>query len=352
MSPDTLFLAGKTALVTGSGKENGIGAAIARALARQGASVAIHYVSEGSKGPAEKVATDIRKEFGTKTTVVQGWVENYDTAKNMVEQILKAFSVDHIDILEAQLQYEFAVNVFGVIYMTQAVIGLGRMPKDGRIINIGTIASKILVPPPVYGATEAAADALTTLWAGELDKSSIITVNTLAPGPVPTDISKGILDNPDGSPTALQLTMYDQTRAANRLGSPEDLADATLLLVSEKSRWITAQFISELPESAARTFIYTGNCLDVSPILPLTDAGVGKSATAHLIHCASEAFKDQGFKFYYADERNADGSPAYSKVNGPAHGKFYAELAEGTEQGPWQQTFVKGVGYTLVSAKI
>ncbi|KAK6067514.1 fungal specific transcription factor domain-containing protein [Seiridium cupressi] len=61
---------------------------------------------------------------------------------------------------------------------------------------------------------------------------------------------------------------------------------------------------AELPESAARTFNYTGNCLNVSPILPLTDAGVGKSATAHLIHCASEALKDRGFKFYYADERN------------------------------------------------
>ncbi|KAK9772816.1 putative Fungal-specific transcription factor domain-containing protein [Seiridium cardinale] len=103
----------------------------------------------------------------------------------------------------------------------------------------------------------------------------------------------------------------------------------------------------ELPESAARTFIYTGNCLNVSPILPLTDAGVGKSATAHLIHSASEAFKDRGFKFYYADERNADGSPAYSKVDGPAHGKFYTELAEGAEQGPWQQTFVKDLSLTL-----
>ena len=51
------------------------------------------------KARAEKVAIDINKEFGTKTTVVQGGVENYDTAKNMVEQILKAFSVDHIDIL-------------------------------------------------------------------------------------------------------------------------------------------------------------------------------------------------------------------------------------------------------------
>lgn len=49
---------------------------------------------------------------------------------------------------------------------------------------------------------------------------------------------------PDGSATALQISMYEQTRAANRLGTVEDLADSALLLVSEKSRWVTAQFIS------------------------------------------------------------------------------------------------------------
>lgn len=212
MPADTLSLAGKTALVTGSGRETGIGAAIARALARNGASVAIHYVSEGSKARAEKVAMDISQEFGTKTTVVQGGVENPDAAKSMVEQILRAFGVDHIDILGMswaagvfflffpgrwtrderlmylalvnnagaarntpllevkgeQLEYEFAVNVFGVIYMTQAVVGVGRMPQGGRIINIGSIASKVLVPPPVYGATKAAMDALTAFWAGEV----------------------------------------------------------------------------------------------------------------------------------------------------------------------------------------
>jgi NAD(P)-dependent dehydrogenase (short-subunit alcohol dehydrogenase family) len=78
----------------------------------------------------------------------------------------------------------------------------------------------------------------------QLGKSRGITVNTLAPGPVPTDMSKEYLVAPDGSPTPFQLSMYEQTRAANRVGSVEDLADATLLLVSEKSRWITAQFIS------------------------------------------------------------------------------------------------------------
>lgn len=99
MAPDTLSLAGKTALITGSGRETGIGAAIARALARNGASVAIHFVSEASKARAEKVAADITRDFGTKATVIQGSVENADTAGSMVEQILKAFHVDHIDIL-------------------------------------------------------------------------------------------------------------------------------------------------------------------------------------------------------------------------------------------------------------
>ena len=52
------------------------------------------------------------------------------------------------------------------------------------------------------------------------------------------------------------------------------------------------------------------------------------------------------FRFYYADERKADGSAAYFDIDGEAHGVYYVELAEGKSQGPWQQTFVKGgVGY-------
>lgn len=69
-------------------------------------------------------------------------------------------------------------------------------------------------------------------------------MNTLAPGPVPTDIAKEFLESADGSPTDAAISMYKQTRAANRAGTVQDLADATLLLVSEKSRWISAQYIS------------------------------------------------------------------------------------------------------------
>ena len=52
-----------------------------------------------------------------------------------------------------------------------------------------------------------------------------------------------------------------------------------------------------------------------------------------------------GYRFYYGDERKADGGPASMDIDGEAHAKLYLELAEGKEQGPWQQTFVKGVGY-------
>ena len=73
-----------------------------------------------------------------------------------------------MEVTAEQLEYEFAVNVFGVIYMTQAVVGVGQMPKGGRIINIGSIASKLLVPSLLYCAVKAAQDALTTLLAGEV----------------------------------------------------------------------------------------------------------------------------------------------------------------------------------------
>lgn len=51
------------------------------------------------------------------------------------------------------------------------------------------------------------------------------------------------------------------------------------------------------------------------------------------------------YRFYYADERNADGSVVGSKIDGPAHGDFYWELAQRPEQGEWLATFVKGKGY-------
>jgi NAD(P)-dependent dehydrogenase (short-subunit alcohol dehydrogenase family) len=97
MTADNLSLAGKVAIVTGSGRENGIGAAIAFALARNGAAVTINYVSESSGPRAQVVAEKIRAEGG-KATVIRAAVDQ-DGAKALVDGTLKAFGTDHIDIL-------------------------------------------------------------------------------------------------------------------------------------------------------------------------------------------------------------------------------------------------------------
>lgn len=98
MSADTLSLEGKVAIVSGSGRENGIGAGIAVALARNGAAVTINYVSESTAHRAADVAKSIRK-IGGKAIYVQADVTKPEGAKKLVEETLKAFSVDHIDIL-------------------------------------------------------------------------------------------------------------------------------------------------------------------------------------------------------------------------------------------------------------
>ncbi|KAK9334357.1 hypothetical protein V1521DRAFT_353772, partial [Lipomyces starkeyi] len=131
-----------------------------------------------------------------------------------------------------QLQHEFGLNVFGTIYLTQAVVDTGKMPNGGRIINVSSIAAKLgLEGVTVYSAAKAAQDSLTASLAGEeftAWKSRGITVNTVAPGPVPTDASKPFLEKPDGSPSEMQVGMISMTRAAARLGTTADIADAVL----------------------------------------------------------------------------------------------------------------------------
>ncbi|KAI1648710.1 putative short-chain dehydrogenase [Daldinia loculata] len=250
---DSFSLAGKIAIVTGSGRENGIGAATARALARNGASVAIHYVSESSAQGAYEIAQSIRDEYGVDVACVQGDISTPKGSRAIVAGALGKLGVNHIDILVNNAGYgvtrllretdfdlcqrTFATNVYGQLFMTQAVVDQGRMPPGGRIINIGSIASKTH-PAQVglYAASKAAQDSLTTSWAGELGRTHGITVNTVAPGPVVTDMAKD-------SPEVIDPMVLLQ-RGAERRGMPGDIADVVLLLASEGSRWVTGQFIA------------------------------------------------------------------------------------------------------------
>ena len=154
--------------------------------------------------------------------------------------------------------------------------------------------------------------------------------------------------NPPDDPLALQLADFRKGLNVNTL-SPFVAAQQA------------AGGFAQLPASASKTFIYTGNILNTTIIPPLLDMGVGKTATAHIIQSAAAAYKDRGYKqvlphnlvskgltvcrFYYADQRQADGKPVYNAIDGDAHAELFLELAEGKQQGPWQQTFVSGTGY-------
>lgn len=102
MSPDTLSLDRKVAIVTGSGRETGIGAGIASALARNGAWVVINHVSDATAPRAAGVAQGII-DNGGKAVVVQADVSTPEGAKGLVQQTLERFGVEHIDILGTPL---------------------------------------------------------------------------------------------------------------------------------------------------------------------------------------------------------------------------------------------------------
>ncbi|KUI70303.1 hypothetical protein VM1G_06440 [Cytospora mali] len=251
---DTLSLEGKVAIITGSGRETGIGAATAAALARNGAAVTINYVSEQSASRAANVVKSIQ-DAGGKAIAVRADVTYPEGAEKLVQETLKGFNTDKIDILinnagaahggplvmkvtPEDIDATFATSVRAPILLMQATVP--HMPQYSRIINISSVVSKIgLDGLALYAGGKAAMDTITYAMASELGKAGKnITVNTVAPGFTVTDILPAdVMDAFDKQLTPL-------TRVEERPGRPEDIADAILLLVSEKSRWITGQYIS------------------------------------------------------------------------------------------------------------
>ncbi|KAH6867393.1 hypothetical protein B0T10DRAFT_419865 [Thelonectria olida] len=253
---NSLSLANKVAIVTGSGRENGIGAGIALTLARAGARVTVNYVSESSASRAAEVVAKIESAVGKgRVHLVRADVSTPEGSKAIVDQTLKAFGVDTIDIIvnnaslavggtildskPEDIMRTFEVSVVGPVLLLQTAYP--HLPQGGRIINIGSVASKIgFVQMPIYAAAKAAMDQLTFTLSREIGRGGKhITVNTIAPGPVLTDSLPPV---PQVEP--IKDYLLSLTRLEERVGTVEDIADAVLLLTSEKSRWITGQFIS------------------------------------------------------------------------------------------------------------
>ena len=200
--PSSQRLAGRTAIVTGGSR--GIGAAVARRLAADGARVAVVYRSNSNE--ANAVVESIRKT-GAEAIAVQADVTDAASVNTMVTTVREAFGaidilVNNAGILEGQpvgeidqtsFDAQFRTNAFSVILVTQAV--LPHVPaRGGHIVNV---SSSLVYRPraglAVYAASKAAVDGLTHAFAIELGPRNI-TVNAVAPALTRTDMTAPIPD--------------------------------------------------------------------------------------------------------------------------------------------------------------
>ncbi|HEY6298828.1 MAG TPA: glucose 1-dehydrogenase [Candidatus Binatus sp.] len=241
-------LAGKVAIVTGASK--GIGAATAKALAAEGAAVAVNY-SVGKEG-AERVASQITSEGG-KAIAIQADVSKAADVKRMFEETKKAlgsvdvlvnnagvFQFDRVEaITEKEFHREFDINVLGTILATQEP--LKYFPKTGgSIINISSIASANPVPnSALYSGTKGAIDSISMALAKELGPRNI-RVNIVAPGLVDTEGNRdsGFVGSAAGDAGAAA------TPLAARFGKPEEIVPVIVFLASDDSAWLTGERIS------------------------------------------------------------------------------------------------------------
>ncbi|KIX02637.1 uncharacterized protein Z518_08579 [Rhinocladiella mackenziei CBS 650.93] len=241
------FLKGKTAIVTGAGKPNGIGAASAMALAEQGANVLIHYNSSAAK--AEEVVAQI-KSLGVRAAAVSADASSAEFGRVLVDAALTSFATDTIDIIinnagSAALNAEgiksvkfedwdniLHVNVRGPFMLIQAA--LPYMRAGGRIINIGSVIARLgSLMLPVYGASKGALNAMTIAMSEELGPQGI-TINVVAPGPIATDLSL------EGSPIATRLRNNQHIK---REGTIWEVAETVLFMASPGASYITGQLI-------------------------------------------------------------------------------------------------------------
>jgi 3-oxoacyl-[acyl-carrier protein] reductase len=235
----------QVALVTGGSR--GIGRAIVKAFAAEGAKVA--FVFRGSKEAADALAQEIQQTGGT-ALALQCDVANYDEAQKCAQRVEKEWGtldilVNNAGVIRDDLfvrmepdawQAVLGTNLGGVFNFCKAVGYTMMKQRRGRIISISSVAADHVNPGQTnYAASKGAINAFTRALAVELAGRGV-TVNAIAPGFIETDMSQAVR-NKAGDLIKKMIPM-------KRLGQPEDIAKAAVFLASPDAAYLTGQVIT------------------------------------------------------------------------------------------------------------
>jgi 3-oxoacyl-[acyl-carrier protein] reductase len=234
----------RVAIVTGAGR--GIGRAIALALVREGAGVALVDISaEGT----EKVRAEIAAAGGRAAAFACN-ISRSDEVQAMVDGVLRVFG--RIDILvnnagiirrgtietmsEEDWDQVMAVNLKGAFNCCRAVVGPLKRQGSGKIVNVTSIAGKVgdITSAPGYGSSKAGIDALTKTLASYLAPYGV-NVNSVAPHAIETEMSAQWSEEKRRAVVA--------SIPLHRMGKPEDVAEAVLFLASDSASFITGEIL-------------------------------------------------------------------------------------------------------------
>jgi NAD(P)-dependent dehydrogenase (short-subunit alcohol dehydrogenase family) len=242
--PGSGRLKNKVALITGG--DSGIGRAVAILFAKEGASIAIAYLSEHRDA---KETMRMVQQAGQECIVIPGDLSQEASCKSAVKKTIKKFGrIDVLvnnaavhweasnleDITAGQLIKTFATNFYSYFWVTQAA--LPHIPEGGSIINTSSVTAYRGSPALIdYASTKGAIVSFTRSLAANLVKRKI-RVNGVAPGPVWTPLIASTFD-------AEKVASFGSDVPMERAGEPAEIAPSYLFLACDDASYITGQFI-------------------------------------------------------------------------------------------------------------
>jgi 3-oxoacyl-[acyl-carrier protein] reductase len=239
----TLPLAGKTALVTGASR--GIGAGVARELARQGARVAITYWSSPER--AEAVVQEITEAGGSAVAIRANNAEPAGARQGVSEAVAALGSLDILvnsagggwfepfsDASDEHIEQTIDLNIRGTLYSTHEA--LKHLPDGGRIITIGSVTAESIPFPggSVYGMSKAALVAFTRGLSRDLGERKI-TANIVQPGPIDTE------GNPSDGPFGDYMASLTSLK---HFAAPKDVGALVAWIASDQAHFMTGSIVT------------------------------------------------------------------------------------------------------------